>query len=170
MVFGMIVDGHPSTLLHGAVYPRHLIHKAVNDNGRRDADMTVTVRRKLEKSGVTVKIKVPVAEYVGVAVSTRITEDGNLSSAIELVHTNEDLNYRVFEEEGNAHVVAEWQNWGRKLRLPLYIRSGDGSLVAYSQQIDGLMVGNSNGRRMFSIDAERRTRFARRRKTGEQQA
>ncbi|MEQ8445842.1 MAG: DUF6101 family protein [Pelagibacterium sp.] len=170
MVFGVIVDGFPSTLLQGAIYPRHLVHRATNDNGRRDDMMTVTVRRKLDKSGVTVKIKVPVAEYVGVSVSTRITDEGNLSSAIELIHSDEDLNYRVFEEEGNSNVVAEWQNWGRKLRLPLYIRSGDGALVAYSQQIDGVMVGNSNGRRMLSAEAERRTRFARRRKPGEKQA
>ncbi len=170
MVFGMIVDGFPSTLLQGAVYPRHRVHNAANDNGRHDDMMTVTVRRKLDKSGVTVKIKVPVAEYVGVAVSTRITDEGNLSSAIELIHSNDDLNYRVFEEEGNSNVVAEWQNWGRKLRLPLYIRSGDGALVAYSQQIDGVIVGNSNGRRMLSAEAERRTRFARRRKPGEKQA
>ena len=170
MVFGVIVDGFPSTLLQGAIYPRHLVHRATNDNGRRDDMMTVTVRRKLDKSGVTVKIKVPVAEYVGVSVSTRITDEGNLSSAIELIHSDEDLNYRVFEEEGNSNVVAEWQNWGRKLRLPLYIRSGDGALVAYSQQIDGVMVGNSNGRRMLSAEAERRPRFARRRKPGEKQA
>jgi hypothetical protein len=88
-------------------------------------------------------------------------------SSIELIHSDEDFNYRVFEEEGNSNVVAEWQNWGRKLRLPLYIRSGDGSLIAYSQQIDGVMVGASSSRRMLSAEAERRTRFARRRKPGE---
>lgn len=167
MVLGVIVDGFPSTLLMGAVYPRHIEHKPANDNGRNSEAVTVTVRRKLDKSGVTVKLKVPVTEYVGVAVATRITEDGELTSAIDLVHPNEDLNYRVFEEDGNANVVAEWQNWGRKLRLPLYIRAGDGSLLAYSQQIDGVMVGQASGRRMLASDVERRTRFARRRKPGE---
>ncbi|WMT87829.1 DUF6101 family protein [Pelagibacterium sp. 26DY04] len=168
MVLGVIVDGFPSTLLKGAVYPRHLRHNPANDNGPRAEAMTVTVRRKLDKSGVTVKLKVPVAEYVGVAVSTRISEDGDLMSAIELIHPDEEFNYRIFEEAGNSNVVAEWQNWGRKLRLPLYIRTGDGSLVAYSQQIDGVMVGTSSSRRMLSAEAERRTRFARRRKPGEQ--
>jgi hypothetical protein len=153
--------------LSGAVYPRDLRHKPANDDGPRTDTMTVTVRRKLDKSGVTVKLKVPVAEYVGVAVATRISENGELMSSIELIHSDEDFNYRVFEEEGNSNVVAEWQNWGRKLRLPLYIRSGDGSLIAYSQQIDGVMVGASSSRRMLSAEAERRTRFARRRKPGE---
>src|ERR1700742_3417411 len=69
-----------------------------NDNGPRDPVKTVTVRKNLEKSGVAIKIKVPVDEFVGVAVSTTISEDGLLTSAIELVHGDPDLNYRVFEE------------------------------------------------------------------------
>ncbi|HWJ89186.1 MAG TPA: DUF6101 family protein [Pelagibacterium sp.] len=170
MVFGVIVDGFPSTLLNGPVYPRHLAFSPVNDNRRRSDDMTVTVRRKLDKSGVTVKIKVLVAEYTGVAVATRIAEDGGLTSAIELIHPDPELTYQVYEEQGNGNVVAEWQNWGRKLRLPLYIRAGDGSLVAYTQHIDGVMVGNANERRMLATDAQRRTRFARRRKPGEKLA
>ena len=40
-----------------------------NDNGPREPEKTVTVRKQLERSGVAIKIKVPVSEYVGVAVS-----------------------------------------------------------------------------------------------------
>ncbi len=166
MVRGVIMDGHSSMLLVGEAFPEHRIPKPANDNGMRSEDMTVTVRRVLDKSGLKVKFKVPVAEFIGVAVATRISPEGDLSSAIELVHPNEDFTYKVYEEQGNADVVAEWQNWGRKLRLPLYIRAGDGSLVAYSQQIDGVMVGNKTGRRMLATDTDRRTRFSRRRKTG----
>ena len=61
--------------------------------------------------------------------------------AIELVHGDPELNYRVFEEIGNANVVAEWQNWGKKLRLPLFIKAGDGNLLPYSQQVDGVGAG-----------------------------
>ncbi len=90
-----------------------------------------------------------------------------LSSAIELVHADPGLNYRVFEEVGNQSVVAEWQNWGKKLRLPLYIMAGDGSLLPYSQQVDGLLLGNETVRRRFAPDAKRRPRFLNRRKPGE---
>ena len=137
-----------------------------NDEGARSPDKTVTVRRRLEKSGVAIKIKVPVDEFIGVAVSTHISEEGVLSSAIELVHDDPELNYRVFEEVGNHCVVAEWQNWGKKLRLPLYIMAGDGSLLPYSQQVDGIMLGNATGRRRLSADAGRRPRFLNRRKPG----
>jgi len=140
---------------------------AANDNGPREPAKTVTVRRQLQNSGVAVKIKVPVEEYVGVAVSTHITEDGVLSSAIELVHGDPDLNYRVFEETGNGNVVAEWQNWGKKLRLPLFIRSGDGSLVPYSQQVDGVALGEKTSRRKLAAVAGRRPRFLNRRKPGQ---
>ena len=95
----------------------------------------------------------PVNEFVGVAVSTSITEEGVLSSAIELVHGDPELNYRVFEEIGNANVVAEWQNWGKKLRLPLFIKAGDGRLLPYSQQVDGVALGVKHDRRHLAADA-----------------
>jgi hypothetical protein len=140
---------------------------AANDNGPREPVKTVTVRRKLEKSGVAIKIKVPVDEFIGIAVATTISEEGVLRSSIELVHGDPELNYQVFEEVGNANVVAEWQNWGRKLRLPLFIKAGDGSLLPYSQQVDGVALGNSTARRKLVAEAGRRPRFLNRRKPGE---
>src|SRR5688572_3618196 len=130
-----------------------------NDNGPRDPVKTVTVRKQLEQSGVAIKIKVPVTEFIGVAVATRISEEGVLTSAIELVHPDGELTYKVFEEEGNHNVVAEWQNWGKKLRLPLFIKAGDGSYLPYSQQVDGVMVGQMAPRRKLAADAARRPRF-----------
>ncbi len=166
------IEGTASVVLmfggKGAIAPavkRH--HCAANDNGPLEPVKTVTVRRQLEKSGVAVKIKVPVSEFVGVAVSTQISVDGVLTSAIELVHGDPDLNYRVFEEVGNGDVVAEWQNWGKKLRLPLYIKAGDGSLLPYSQQVSGVALGNQVARRKLAHDAERRPRFLNRRTPGE---
>ncbi|MEO8758165.1 MAG: DUF6101 family protein [Devosia sp.] len=141
-----------------------------NDNGTKDPVKTVTVRRMLEKSGVAIKIKVPVTEFVGVAVSTQISEDGVLTSAIELVHGDPDLNYKVFEEVGNGDVVAEWQNWGKKLRLPLYIKAGDGSLLPYSQRVSGVALGTQAERRKLAHDSERRPRFLNRRQPGETNA
>lgn len=138
-----------------------------NDNGPRPPARTVTVRKTLEKSGVAIKVKVPVEEFVGVAVSTRISEDGVLTSAIELVHGDPELNYRVFEEVGNQNVVAEWQNWGKKLRLPLYIKAGDGSLLPYSQQVSGVVLGPTVARRRLVHDAQRRPHFLNRRQPGE---
>lgn len=149
----------------GAPMPRPF--GAANDDGAPEPVKTVTLRRTLEKSGVSVKIKVPVDEFVGVAVSTSISEDGVLTSAIELVHADPALNYRVFEEVGNQAVVAEWQNWGKKLRLPLFITAGDGSLLPYSQQVDGVMLGQATARRRLAADASRRPRFLNRRKPGE---
>jgi len=173
MVRGMGNDGSSVVMFRGRPAggrPPATPFGAANDNGPKDPVNTVTVRRTLEKSGVTIKIKVPVSEFVGVAVSTRISDEGMLTSAIELVHGDPDLNYQVFEEEGNHNVVAEWQNWGRKLRLPLYIKAGDGSLLPYSQQVDGVMLGNQTSRRKLAAEAGRRPRFLNRRKPGEPEA
>jgi hypothetical protein len=167
------IDGSTVVLLFGdgrtprtrPLTPRHF--GPANDNGPRDPVRTVTVRRTLEKSGVEIKIKVPVEEFVGVAVSTSISEEGVLRSAIELVHGDPDLSYRVFEEVGNANVVAEWQNWGKKLRLPLYIKAGDGNLLPYSQTVDGVALGGTHERRRLAAESNRRPRFLNRRKPGE---
>ena len=174
MVRGVGIEGSSVIMLFGgrsaarnALPPPSRPFGAANDNGPREPPKTVTLRRQLEKSGVAIKIKVPVDEYVGVAVSTQVSEEGVLTSAIELVHGDPELNYRVFEEEGNGNVVAEWQNWGRKLRLPLYIKAGDGSFLPYSQQVDGLMFGGAAPRRKLAAEAGRRPRFLNRRKPGE---
>jgi hypothetical protein len=175
MMHGVGIEGSSVVLLFGArstaktaAEPfRARKYGAANDNGPRDPVKTVTLRKQLEKSGVSIKIKVPVDEFIGVAVSTHITEEGVLSSAIELVHGDPELNYRVFEEIGNANVVAEWQNWGKKLRLPLFIKAGDGQMLPYSQQVDGLNLGPTVMRRKLTAEAGRRPRFLNRRKPGE---
>jgi hypothetical protein len=167
------IDGSSVVLLFGdgrsprtrPLTPRHF--GPANDNGPKDPVKTVTVRKTLEKSGVEIKIKVPVEEFIGVAVSTTISEEGVLRSAIELVHGDPDLNYRVFEEIGNTNIVAEWQNWGKKLRLPLYIKAGDGNLLPYSQTVDGVALGGTHERRRTAAEASRRPRFLNRRKPGE---
>ncbi len=165
----LMFEGRAATDVVGEPFAARKFGPA-NDNGPRDPVKTVTVRKMLEKSGVAIKIKVPVDEFVGVAVSTRISEDGVLTSAIELVHGDPELNYRVFEEVGNGSVVAEWQNWGKKLRLPLYIKAGDGSMLPYSQQVSGVALGSNVARRKLAHDAERRPRFLNRRAPGESSA
>jgi len=162
--------GSPTVLMFGSAHAAGVRHAPANDNGARKSVNTVTVRKKLEQSGVPVKIKVPVTEFVGVAVATRISEEGVLSSSIALVHPDHDLNYKVFEEVGNANVVAEWQNWGRKLRLPLFGQAGDGDLMPYSQKVDGLIMGDDTHRRRLAGQANRRPRFLNRRKTGAESA
>lgn len=169
-MIGPEVQGSTVHIMRGTVFSKLTPPKPANDNvherERAVRPNTVTVRRRLEKSDVEVKVKVPVSEYVGVAISTKITEDGVLSSAINLIHDDADLNYQVFEEVGNDNVVAEWQNWGRKLRLPLFIRAGDGQLMPYSQHVDGVMLGQMTARRKTMGEANRRPRFLNRRKLG----
>jgi hypothetical protein len=167
MVFGVAVEGSSVqlTFTRSALAGQRL--EGANDNGRREPVKTVTVRKQLEQSGVAIKVKVPVTEFVGVAVATKISDEGVLTSVIELVHADHELNYKVFEEEGNLNVVAEWQNWGKKLRLPLFIKAGDGAYMPYTQQVDGVMVGQTAPRRRLAADAARRPRFLNRRQPGQ---
>lgn len=170
MVHGVAMEGSSVVLAFGKPVLAERRFVAANDNGPKDPVKTVTVRKMLEQSGVSIKIKVPVTEFIGVAVATSISEEGVLMSSIELIHSDSELNYRVFEEQGNHNVVAEWQNWGKKLRLPLFIKAGDGQYLPYSQQVDGVMLGNSASRRKLAADANRRPRFLNRRKPGQSEA
>lgn len=167
MHHGVAMEGSSVVLAFGRPQLVENRFIAANDNGPRDPVKTVTVRRMLEQSGVAIKVKVPVTEFIGVAVATSISEEGVLSSMIELVHSDNDLNYQVFAEEGNHSVVAEWQNWGKKLRLPLFIKAGDGAYMPYSQQVDGVMMGQSASRRRLAAEASRRPQFLNRRKPGQ---
>lgn len=166
MFHGVAMEGTSVVLAFGLSNLAERRFVAANDNGPKDPIKTVTVRRTLEQSGVAIKLKVPVTEFIGVAVATTISEEGLLTSSIELVHPDAELNYRVFEEEGNHSVVAEWQNWGKKLRLPLFIKAGDGQYMPYSQHVDGVMVGNTASRRKLAAEAGRRPRFLNRRQPG----
>jgi hypothetical protein len=170
MFHGVAMEGSSVILAFGkpAVADRRFV--AANDNGPKDPVKTVTIRRMLEQSGVAIKVKVPITEFIGVAVATAISEEGVLTSSIELVHADSELNYKVFEEQGNHSVVAEWQNWGKKLRLPLFIKAGDGQYMPYSQQVDGVMVGNTAARRKLAAEAGRRPRFLNRRQPGQPEA
>ena len=170
MFHGVAMEGSSVILAFGKPVLADRRFVAANDNGPKDPVKTVTVRRMLEQSGVAIKVKVPVTEFIGVAVATSISEEGVLTSSIELVHADAELNYKVFEEEGNNSVVAEWQNWGKKLRLPLFIKAGDGQYMPYSQQVDGVMVGNSAARRKLASEAGRRPRFLNRRQPGQPDA
>ena len=166
MFHGVAMEGTSIVLAFGLPNLAERRFVAANDNGPKDPIQTVTVRRTLEQSGVAIKLKVPVTEFIGVAVATTISTEGLLTSSIELVHPDAELNYRVFEEEGNHSVVAEWQNWGKKLRLPLFIKAGDGQYLPYSQHVDGVMVGNTASRRKLAAEAGRRPCFLNRRQPG----
>ena len=112
MFHGVAMEGTSVVLAFGKPVVADRRFVAANDNGPKDPVKTVTVRRMLDQSGVAIKVKVPVTEFIGVAVATSISDEGLLTSSIELVHADAELNYRVFEEQGNHSVVAEWQNWG----------------------------------------------------------
>ncbi len=165
MLQGTTIKGS-NVILFGKNGDNMPVLNPANDNAPIEEVKTVTVRKNLSKSGVPIKVKVPVTEFIGVAVATKISEEGVLTSSIELVHPDSGLNYKVFEEEGNHAVVAEWQNWGKKLALPLFIRAGNGDLVPYTQKVGGVLLGSETSRRKLAPQANRRPRFLNRRKLG----
>ena len=61
-----------------------------------------------------------------------------------------------------------WAEGDRYVGKVLFIKAGDGAYMPYSQQVDGVMVGNNQSRRKLAAEAGRRPRFLNRRKPGMQ--
>ena len=104
MVHGVALEGTSVILAFGRPTLAERRFVAANDNGPRDPVKTVTVRRMLEQSGVAIKVKVPVTEFIGVAVATSISEDGVLTSSIERLRREsqrianaQQAQYQVYE-------------------------------------------------------------------------
>lgn len=125
---------------------------------------TVSVQRTLDKSGLSVTVQVPVGEFHGIVVATRISEEGVLTSELELVHEDEALSHKIYSEDGNATIVAEWQARANEYGLPMFIRAGSGDLVPFTQKVEGIAGAVSTPRRKLAAQANRRPRFNHKRK------
>src|SRR3984893_13876537 len=87
----------------------------------------VVLRRSVR--GIRMALNMPVASYRGVAI--RLSgETGQAPTAITVMleHRDPALSLPLFASAERDDLVAEWQNWGRVLGLPLLGAEGDGSL------------------------------------------
>jgi hypothetical protein len=127
----------------------------------------VLVRRALTASGPILQVPLPLSAYRGVAVRMQSTGDnGEVRAVIELMHRDPALTLTLAESDMPEDLAADWQAWGRSLKLPLLVVGQDGS-VAEPLARYGLKTARPKARRYHSHFAKRRPRFLVRRKTGE---
>lgn len=129
-----------------------------------DRDRAV-VRRTLR--GLVATLDVPVKAYRGVAVRMFAEgEEGNLRVVVELMHRDPALSLPLLVADEPAEAAADWVAWGRILKLPLLFVDQDGTVTYPAGEPGGLFGCAVATRRGGAPFRGRRSRFARRRKTG----
>lgn len=113
----------------------------------------------------------PVAHYLGIAVRVLPGDHPEaISVVLELRHENDAYSIPLMQADTMEDVVADWQIWGRQLRLPLLLEETDGTLLEVAGRQDVVQMETPLPRRGASSVRERRPRFLRRRKVGGREA
>ncbi len=112
-------------------------------------------------------LTVPLASYRGVAVRMEATDTvGAVRVFVELLHEDPALTLPLIVGDEPEDVAADWQAWGRALKLPLLVIGQDGSVSGPLDDLVGVIAAPPKPRRRYSFFAGRRPRFLTRRKTG----
>jgi hypothetical protein len=124
----------------------------------------VVLRRAVR--GIHMAVQVPVTAFLGVTLRL-VPSDGEAPDviAVSLEHRDPALSVPLYSACDNDDVVAEWQLWGRVLRLPLLIADLDGSLREPFRRVGDVRVGMSapRRRRRTALKARRPSILLRRR-------
>lgn len=126
-----------------------------------DRDRAI-VRRDLH--GIAATLDVPVSAYRGIAVRMFAEAEDSLRVVVELMHADPGLSLPLVVAGEAEEAAADWIAWGRALNLPLLFIESDGT-VSYPAGA-GAVAALADQRRGGKPFRGRRSRFARRRKTG----
>lgn len=123
------------------------------------------VRRPV--AGIPATLSVPVSAYRGVSVRMEsVGEEGDIEVFVELLHDDPRLTLPLLSVGEPEDAAADWVAWGRALNLPLLVVGSDGTVRAPVDRMGAVSVSESSPRRNRSIFRGRRSRYIRRRKTG----
>ncbi len=127
-----------------------------------DRDRAV-VRRDLH--GIQATLDVPVSAFYGIAARMFTEGEDNLRVVVELMHRDPALTLTLVVADAAEDAAADWIAWGQALRLPLLYVDQDGT-VSYPDGAADVLLAGAGPRRTGKPFRGRRSRFARRRKTG----
>jgi hypothetical protein len=124
------------------------------------------------RGGMPTMVTLPIAQFIGVAARFEPQSDGRVRTTIELAHEDPGLSLPVASDFDADAMADDWEEWSEVLGLPLLLpATGDGSWRNVSADAEPEGEGEEitaapAPRRARGFTSQRRTRFARRRKTG----
>jgi len=126
----------------------------------------VTLRRSV--SGVPMRVSVPVATFLGVAMRMEPPEEAAPAVVtVTLEHRDQGLSVPLFAAPDATDLLAQWRMWARVLGLPLLVAGEDGELHEPFARLGAVAVGvpRERARRRGAV-VKRRPRILMRRKPG----
>jgi uncharacterized protein DUF6101 len=126
----------------------------------------VVLRREFR--GIKMAVNLPVTAYLGVAIRMEPPTEQTMGAVtIVLEHPDRELSLTLYRATDTIDILAEWQAWGRTLRLPLLVTESDGRLRAAFPHLGAVRVREPIARRRRrSTLMGRRPSFFMRRKAG----
>ena len=126
----------------------------------------VVLRREFR--GIKMAVNLPVTAYLGVAIRMEPPSEETIGAVtIVLEHPDRELSLTLYRATDTFDILAEWQSWGRTLRLPLLVAEPDGGLRSAFPHIGAVRVRAPIARRRRrSTVVTRRPSFLMRRKAG----
>ena len=126
----------------------------------------VVLRREFR--GIKMAVNLPVTAYLGVAIRMEPPSEETIGAVtIVLEHPDRELSLTLYRATDTFDILAEWQSWGRTLRLPLLVAEPDGGLRSAFPHIGAVRVRAPIARRRRrSTLVTRRPSFPMRRKAG----
>jgi hypothetical protein len=121
------------------------------------------------RGGVPTMLTLPISNFRGVAARFEPLPDGRVRTTIELAHEDPALSLPVASDFDADAMADDWEEWGEVLGLPLLLPvTGDGGWrdVSPEPEPEEEITEAPAPRRARAFTGNRRTRFARRRKTG----
>lgn len=143
---------------------------AAADGRMRDVEIDQgSVRLRRSVRGMVISVRVPVANFVGVAMRPVREDDGSEGIlAVSLEHRDPALTVELCTAAEDSDIVAAWRAWARVLGLPLLIADGSGALRQLYPRVGALEVGTPGPRRRRKNAVNRRRpRFPLRRRMGD---
>jgi hypothetical protein len=126
----------------------------------------VVVRRSVR--GIPMAVRIPVAEFRGVALRLTDAQDGDAARVtVTLDHRDQALAVPLYSAPHADDITAVWQAWGRVLGLPLLIAEESGDVREPFSRLGAVMVEEpAPRRRRRSALRRRRPSILLRRKPG----
>ena len=117
-------------------------------------------------AGIAMRFAVCARAYRGVALLLDSADAAQISYHVDLVHTDPDLNVRLFEANDDLDIAAEWRLWANYFALPALIEREAGQLTPCTARLGTPEIGAAPMRRKRWTLRSRKSCFAGRRKTG----
>jgi hypothetical protein len=172
---GVIANGEPILRLDPGALP--VRYQVLFGGTASEAPAAVILDREQAvirqmRGGVPTMLTLPIANFVGVAARFEPQKDGRVRTTIELAHEDPALSLPVASDFDADAMADDWEEWGEVLGLPLLLPvTGDGGWrnVSPEPEAEEQTAEAPAPRRVRGFTGQRRTRFARRRKTGRPQ-